>query len=487
MADKGSPSVSTSPTNPAGRSSTLSDHAPPGLSRRRSVTAGQSTPLRRRSTDNSGSSPVDLSFTEVRRRSSAYSEYSMTSSRRDPDASADGTFDPSIASTEEDRSLLVYIPLTLALLPAVAGVFFKNGSAICTDLSLLSVAAVFLHWSVTQPWHWYFSTRQVRIATGESMPNSALESDSDGEPSPIALSSSCDAHDGPDEVGKQCETEGLADGLSPGKQWEGQRNGALRELYFYEVTALAWCFIFPALGAYLLHMIRGQLSRPSGGLVSDYNLTIFVCAAEIRPFSQLFKIIQDRTLRVQQIAAINLHEARLVTIGQFQELSSRLEDLETHGPNGDMTQSKLVETAVAQEISKKIRPEIDALNRAMRRYEKKLDILAYHIDKRIQTVDRRVDGAVAVAAVQGRRGNSYRTLGTWFFGKLIMIVILPVQIVAAIVTFPFRMAWDLFGRKSPLTLNKTRKATKVEKTPIRAGGKGLGPDRGVVKTPRKKD
>ena len=45
------------------------------------------------------------------------------------------------------------------------------------------------------------------------------------------------------------------------------------------------------LGAYLLHTIRGQLTRPSEGLVSDYNLTIFLCAAEIRPVSHLIKMI----------------------------------------------------------------------------------------------------------------------------------------------------------------------------------------------------
>ena len=43
-------------------------------------------------------------------------------------------------------------PLALALLPAVGGLFFQNGSAIVTDVTLLVIAAVFLNWSVRVPW-----------------------------------------------------------------------------------------------------------------------------------------------------------------------------------------------------------------------------------------------------------------------------------------------------------------------------------------------
>lgn len=43
-------------------------------------------------------------------------------------------------------------PLALALLPAVGGLFFENGGAVVTDLTLLGLAAVFLNWSVRLPW-----------------------------------------------------------------------------------------------------------------------------------------------------------------------------------------------------------------------------------------------------------------------------------------------------------------------------------------------
>ena len=44
------------------------------------------------------------------------------------------------------------LPLVLALLPAVAEIFSRNGSSIITDVTLLALASIFLNWSVKFPW-----------------------------------------------------------------------------------------------------------------------------------------------------------------------------------------------------------------------------------------------------------------------------------------------------------------------------------------------
>lgn len=56
------------------------------------------------------------------------------------------------AELHEEESHWHSAPLALALLPAIGGIFFKNGSAVITDLILLVLAAIFLNWSVRLPW-----------------------------------------------------------------------------------------------------------------------------------------------------------------------------------------------------------------------------------------------------------------------------------------------------------------------------------------------
>ncbi len=118
----------------------------------------------------------------------------------------------------------------------------------------------------------------------------------------------------------------------------GSRRGrALGELYIHEVTALVCCFVFPVVGAYLLHAIRNQLSRPSEGLVSNYNLTIFLLAAEIHPLSHLIKLVQARTLHLQRVVnASPFKREPAPTAAEVEELVRRLDSLESRADSGEL-------------------------------------------------------------------------------------------------------------------------------------------------------
>ncbi|KAK2679852.1 hypothetical protein RAB80_005033 [Fusarium oxysporum f. sp. vasinfectum] len=209
------------------------------------------------------------------RRSSNFSEYSLSEARdllnpqlRDPS---------STESSPGETSSLASLSLAFALLPAISGVLFKNGNAVVTDVMLLGLAGVFLHWSVTQPWAWYHSAQEVRIQH-ESTTDSVIDDDSDLDSSTHMPAPHSPLDHVPEYQEVQTEpTEELQDTKPSNQQQE-----ALAELYYYEIIALASCFILPLLGAYLLHAIRSQLSRPSEGLVSNYNLTIFLLVAELR-------------------------------------------------------------------------------------------------------------------------------------------------------------------------------------------------------------
>jgi len=70
----------------------------------------------------------------------------------------------------------------------------------------------------------------------------------------------------------------------------------------------------------LLHAIRSQLSRPSEGLVSNFNLTIFVLAAELRPAAQVVKLIRNRSLYLHSV----VHHPPMTRVDA---LATRLEEL----------------------------------------------------------------------------------------------------------------------------------------------------------------
>ncbi|KAI1312038.1 hypothetical protein F5Y03DRAFT_341169 [Xylaria venustula] len=477
----------TSPTNPAADEPLSPSHAPPPeFPFRRAATLGQPSQLRRRlnGTHPPSTAENNAAFTNLRRRSSTYSDYIETS--------ADELLNPSKSNTEtEQKSLFVYIPLTFALLPAIAGLFFENGSAFFTDLILLTLAAVFLHWSVTQPWDWYHSAQQIRVAQDDVLSESVFDSDSDLESTaPSAITA---LEDVPEENGKEKETAAKAED-SPvvrNSRWEARQRAAVKELYIHEITALAWSFVFPLLAAYLLHTIRGQLSRPSEGLVSDYNLTIFICAAEVRPVAHLIRMLQMRTLYIQTIVAENPHTRKAVTSEQIQALQDRLNELETGNIPKESSLStvvhheesqKLAESIVGREMRKNVQPELEALNRAMRRYEKKLNLLANQTDNKIEYIEYRLNDAIALAAVAAKNSNSQRTLARWLVDRTTTLIMLPLQAVGAVLTFPFRTASTLFRWKEQQAPEKPHRSQRSGKLP--AQGRN-GPDRVPTRVTRR--
>lgn len=89
-----------------------------------------------------------------RRRSSNFSDYSQDA--RDllnpkPLAGSNESSQHHEATSSYDS-----LPLAFALLPAVGGLLFQGGDSFVTDLMLLGLGGIFLHWSVTQPWYVFF-------------------------------------------------------------------------------------------------------------------------------------------------------------------------------------------------------------------------------------------------------------------------------------------------------------------------------------------
>ncbi|KAJ5319193.1 uncharacterized protein N7506_011897 [Penicillium brevicompactum] len=325
------------------------------------------------------------------RRNSTLSD-SLSEARNSIRSSTDDLFLPRV---QPGGITLAFFPLGLALLPAIAGIFFQNGSSIVTDVTLLVLAAIFLNWSVRLPWDWYRSAQATRSGFDDQTP-----------------------FDDTNEA-----------------------TAARRELQTHELSALTACFIFPVIGTWLLHTIRGNLSRPSEGLVSNYNLTIFLLASEVRPVAHLLRLIQKRTLYLQRIVAAS-PSSDPATLA---DLSKRLEELEAHVAESAVRANDPDPTdagsciAQAAEVRKLIQPDIEALNRAVRRYEKRSALFALQTDQRFGRLEAQAGDALALAAAAQRKEAARSGFALVLLEWVCACVVVPVQTVVSVLGLPGRV------------------------------------------------
>lgn len=139
MAEEGSSMVPPKPANFPSSQTSARPSQPPLRHR----------PSGRASTFSEAPSPLN------NRRNSTLSD-SISDARRSIYSSTDDLLLPKVRNNgieiTHEPSHWHSVPLALALLPAVGGLLFQNGSAVMTDVTLLGLAAVFLNWSVRLPW-----------------------------------------------------------------------------------------------------------------------------------------------------------------------------------------------------------------------------------------------------------------------------------------------------------------------------------------------
>lgn len=222
---------------------------------------------------------------------------------------------------------------------------------------------------------------------------------------------------------------------------------ATKELYRHEVMALLSCFLFPLLGAFLLHTIRAQLSRPSEGLVSNYNLTIFLLASEIRPTSHLVKLIQSRTLHLQRVVSSNPYTEEIITkdSADFEEIRKRLDDLEARISTAEAGKGALEpalngkqSALLVTEVRRAIQPDLDALNRAVRRYEKRATLQAFQTESRLLDLEARLADAISLAAVAANSNQRQKGFTGILLDWSAAAIVLPLQAIGSLAKLPFK-------------------------------------------------
>ena len=272
-------------------------------------------------------------------------------------------------------------------------------------------------------------------------------------------------------------------------QPSASQSRASNELRIHELLALLMCFLSPAGGAWLLHHIRGQLTRPSEGLVSNYNLTVFLLAAELRPLSHLIKLVQARTLHLQRIVSTNSYPGTASTIpsATVNDLQDRLTELEKHiahaKTNGANGTAKSPAPDVVTQVRKTLQPDLDALNRAVRRYEKRTTLLSLQTESRLQDLEKRLSDAITLAAAaerssqssRQRRGNGVGLLMN-LFDDVTAVLSLPIQMCWTILTLPWKVVASLVGSVSAgadgWVGQKVRREMKTAGVVDKRGGSG---------------
>jgi hypothetical protein len=260
-----------------------------------------------------------------------------------------------------------------------------------------------------------------------------------------------------------------------------EQEDAAANLRQHEMLALVSTFLFPACAAYLLHVIRGQLSRPSEGLVSDYNLTIFLLAAEIRPIRQLIRLFTHRTIHLQRIVRGNGDSSMLSKKDKaITELASRLVVLEDKF--GDQLSSPGVSivhkdevTAISSDIRKRYEPRLDALERAVRRYEKRATTLTLLTEQRLQFLENRLQDALSLAAVAAQSSSKPGIVAA-ILSTLAKTLAVPLELVWFVFVWPLKVTESVLKKAGVLVLGPAHPA------PRRSDMKGARP-----KSEKKKD
>ncbi|CAD6499336.1 BgTH12-03456 [Blumeria graminis f. sp. triticale] len=343
-----------------------------------------------------------------KRRSSTLSDYSMKDVRNVIQTSTDELLLPKLDSTKIEHiqrsSAWHSAPLAFALLPALGGIFFTNGSGFVTDILLLGLAAIFLNWSVRLPWDWYHAARYIQYSDDDSI--GVLPIPEDDKNKEISQSATSMGHVHGEEPEKPQATDNKQ--LKRNDAYEY----AASELSRRESLALLSCFLFPLIGTYLLHALRSQLNRPKEGLISDYNLTIFLLASELRPIVHVMKLIQARTLHLQRVVSSKPYR-KDVTLKTIKEISRRLEEVEArnltlHKTSSEFTVIEKQLNLISSEIRKSLHSEIDTLNRAVRRYEKRASIQTIQTESRLQELESRLQDTISIAAIAAKATTSQR-------------------------------------------------------------------------------
>lgn len=210
------------------------------------------------------------------------------------------------------------------------------------------------------PWEWYHASRTLRLM-------------SDSQTSPMPFFTRTEGFVSTPEQTSAIVSEDEDETPTPShhhpeQPLDPETEAAAINLRRTEILALASCVASPLIGGYLLHYIREILSRPSEGLVSTFNITLFVMAAELRPAMKLMEMIKQRSLYLQKIVHKDVLEGNVNNPSvDFEPLNRKIEQLENTIEELRMSVVRVQggREEVVSGVREGVRADVEALNRIL--------------------------------------------------------------------------------------------------------------------------
>lgn len=258
----------------------------------------------------------------------------------------------------------------IALFPVFASFFFGSHTEHWTDLILLALVAVYLHNCVAVPNGYYKASRKRYRTSNEG-------------------------------------------------QLTAKQREVSRQLWYAELQAFGGLIFAPICGAALLHYVRGTMARPANGLITNFNITVFILAAEIRPLKIAYTYLTARSEQLQE-------ELIDVAPSRYDDLANKMATMESELQylKGEAGKSDLAHMNGSMDHS-----ELDQIKQALRRFERHETQLKQHYEEKLYSLERQLaDLTHKSPIVQERRHSSPLDL---FF--------LPIKVFWALFTFPLRL------------------------------------------------
>lgn len=183
--------------------------------------------------------------------------------------------------------------------------------------------------------------------------------------------------------------------------------------------------------------------------------------------AHLVKLIQARTLHLQRMVNLNPYQSSTgTTADEFKHLIQRLDALEARASDpdearpSDLALSNKQTSLITTEVRKTLQPDLDALNRAVRRYEKRSTIQSFQTESRLQDLESRLNDAISLAAAAANYGHRQRGLT----GVLVEWAVFPLTAMRALARLPFRVLNAILG------MTKAKGSTQ---RPVSDGRRGI--------------